>query len=154
MSHEHQNFLNSQQTNYRKTSNISRTLLSNKIVDNSDEVEASHVGAAPTTSSFSTSHLAPMDWARTIARRYKKHLSFGIWCDLYQRFYGISNSLFMPTSVKKIKFPHYWSFLRGIYLCIPLTKPGVGVTKALFVHFSTSKIFNLVKVQVRLSESH
>ena len=68
---------------YRKTSNISRTLLGNKIVDNSDVVGASPVGAAPTTSSFSTKHLAPMDWARTIARRYKKHLSFGIWCDLY-----------------------------------------------------------------------
>ena len=39
---------------YRKTSNISRTLLGNKIVDNSNEVGASPVGAAPTTSSFST----------------------------------------------------------------------------------------------------
>ena len=29
-----------------------------------------------------------MDWAKTTARRYKKHLRFGIWCDLYQRFYG------------------------------------------------------------------
>ena len=32
-----------------KTSNISRTLVGNKIVDNSDVVGASHVGAAPTT---------------------------------------------------------------------------------------------------------
>ena len=39
---------------YRKTSNISRTLVGNKTVDNSDVVEASPVGAAPTTSSFST----------------------------------------------------------------------------------------------------
>ena len=39
---------------YRKTSNISRTLIGNKIVDNSDLVGASPVGAAPTTSSFST----------------------------------------------------------------------------------------------------
>ena len=39
---------------YRKTSNISRTLVGNKIVDNSDVVVASPVGAAPTTSSFST----------------------------------------------------------------------------------------------------
>ena len=39
---------------YRKTSNISRTLVSNKIVDNSDVVGASPVGAAPTTSSLST----------------------------------------------------------------------------------------------------
>ena len=41
-------------SDYRKTSNISRTLLGNKIVDNSDVVGASPVGTAPTTSSFST----------------------------------------------------------------------------------------------------
>ena len=40
--------------NYRKTSNIDRTLVGNKIVDNSDVVGASPAGAAPTTSSFST----------------------------------------------------------------------------------------------------
>ena len=39
---------------YRKISNISRTLVGNKIVDHSDVVGASPVGAAPTTSSFST----------------------------------------------------------------------------------------------------
>ena len=39
---------------YRKTSNIRRTLGGNKIVDHSDVVGASHVSAAPTTSSFST----------------------------------------------------------------------------------------------------
>ena len=40
--------------NYRKTSNISHTLVGNKIVDNWDVVGASPVGAAPTTSSLST----------------------------------------------------------------------------------------------------
>ena len=39
---------------YHKTSNIRRTLAGNKIVDHSDVVGASPVGAAPTTSSFST----------------------------------------------------------------------------------------------------
>ena len=39
---------------YRKTSNISRTLVGHEIVDHSDVVGASPVGAAPTTSSFST----------------------------------------------------------------------------------------------------
>ena len=77
---------------YRETSNISRTLVGSKIVDNSDVVGASPVGAAPTTSSFSTYHLASMDWAKTTAWGYKKYLSFGIWCDLYKRFYGISNN--------------------------------------------------------------
>ena len=39
---------------YRQVSNIRRTLMDNKIVDHSDVVGASPVGAAPTTSSFST----------------------------------------------------------------------------------------------------
>ena len=39
---------------YLKTSNISPTLVGNKIVDHSDVVGASPVGAAPTTFSFST----------------------------------------------------------------------------------------------------
>ena len=39
---------------YRKVSNIRRNLVGNKIVDHSDVVGASPVGAAPTTSSFST----------------------------------------------------------------------------------------------------
>ena len=36
---------------YRQTCNISRTLVGNYINDHSDEVGASPVGAAPTTSS-------------------------------------------------------------------------------------------------------
>ena len=39
---------------YSKISTISRTLVGNEIVDNSDVVGTSPVGAAPTTSSFST----------------------------------------------------------------------------------------------------
>ena len=39
---------------YRQVSNIRRILVGNKIVDNSDVVGASPVGAAPTTSSLST----------------------------------------------------------------------------------------------------
>ena len=43
--------------NYRKTSNISGTLLSNEIVDHSDVIGASPAGAAPTESLFSN-----LDW--------------------------------------------------------------------------------------------
>ena len=39
---------------YRQVSNIGRTLVGNEIVDHSDVVGASPVGAAPTASSFST----------------------------------------------------------------------------------------------------
>ena len=39
---------------YRQTSNISDTLVGNKIADHSDVVGASPVGVAPTISSFST----------------------------------------------------------------------------------------------------
>ena len=42
------------QLTYRQVSNIRRTLVGNWIVDHSDVVGASPVGAAPTTSSFST----------------------------------------------------------------------------------------------------
>ena len=42
---------------YRKTSNISSTLVGNKFFYHWDVVGASPVGAAPTTSSFSTEHL-------------------------------------------------------------------------------------------------
>ena len=43
-----------QNINYLQTSNISRTSVGNKIVENSDVVGALPVGTAPTTSSFST----------------------------------------------------------------------------------------------------
>ena len=62
---------------YRQTSNIGRTLVGNKIIDHSDVVGASPVGAAPTTSSFSTEHLASMEWIETTIRRDEKHLGFG-----------------------------------------------------------------------------
>ena len=39
---------------YRQTSNISRSLVGNKMAHQSDVVGASPIGAAPTTSSFST----------------------------------------------------------------------------------------------------
>ena len=68
---------------YRKVSNISRTLVGNRIIDHSDVVGASPVGAAPTTSSFSTWHLASRDSAKIATRRYGNLLSIGISCVLY-----------------------------------------------------------------------
>ena len=64
-------------TIYRKISRYKRTL-GNKIVDHSDVVGASPVGAAPTTSSFSTLHLASRDSAKTAARQTENLLSVGI----------------------------------------------------------------------------
>ena len=77
---------------YRKTSNIRRILVGTKIADHSDEGGASLVGAAPTTS-FSTRHMASMDWANTAARRDEQHLCFGIGCVLYQRTDGTHQGL-------------------------------------------------------------
>ena len=65
-------------SDYRKISNIRRTLVGYKIVDHSDVVGASPVGAAPTTSSFSTWHVASRDSANTAARQYENLLSVGI----------------------------------------------------------------------------
>ena len=79
---------------YSQVSSIRRTLVGNKIVDHSDVVGAPPVGTAPTTSSFSTKHLVSLDWAKTIARRDEKHLSLGIWCVLYSRFYGTCHAVY------------------------------------------------------------
>ena len=63
--------------NYPQTSDIRHTLvLGNKIDDHSDVVGASPVVAAPTTSSFSTEHLASIDCAKTTARRDEKHFKY------------------------------------------------------------------------------
>ena len=83
---------------YRQTSNISRTWVGNKIADHSVVVGTSPVGAAPTTSSFSTKHLALMDWSKTTARRDENHLSFGIWGVLYYRIYGLYLTSILPGS--------------------------------------------------------
>ena len=68
---------------YHQISNINRTLVGNEIVDHSDVGGASPIGAAPTTSSFSTQHQASMDWANTTGRRDEKHLGVWVWCTLY-----------------------------------------------------------------------
>ena len=106
--HAAQNPKFSQYPSYHQTSNISHTLVGNEIADHSDVVGAAPVGTAPTTSSFWTLQLASMDWAKTTARRDENHLSFVIWCVLYYRIYGKSNTapstaslsfiLMMPTT--------------------------------------------------------
>ena len=64
---------------YFQTSNIGCTLVGNRFVDHS-----ASTGDVLTTSSFSTS----MDWGENTGWRDEKHLSFGIWSALYQRFDG------------------------------------------------------------------
>ena len=74
---------------YHQTCNIRCTLVGNKIINHSDAVGAAPTtdvvgaapkvgtvptGAAPTTSSFSTWHLASMDWANTTVRQEEKPL--------------------------------------------------------------------------------
>ena len=68
---------------YHQVSDTRHTLVGHKINDHSDVVGASPVVAAPTTYSFSTLHLAAMDWAKTTARQDEKHFCLGIGCDLY-----------------------------------------------------------------------
>ena len=82
-----------QKNNYRQVSNIKRTLVGDKIVDHSDIVGASPVGVAPTISSFCTEYLASIDWVKANVRWDENHLSFVIWCHLYQRFYGMYISI-------------------------------------------------------------
>ena len=62
---------------YRQLSNITRTSVGNKIVDHSDVVEASPVGAAPTTSSFSTWHLATLEMGKDNCKMRRETFKFG-----------------------------------------------------------------------------
>ena len=73
----HWNICYSVSFKYLKTSNIKRALVGNKIVDHSDVVGASPVGAAPITSSFSTWYLALRDSTKKAARQYENLLSVG-----------------------------------------------------------------------------
>ena len=61
---------------YRQTSNISRALAGNRIVDHSDVACrrcSNYIFILNLTAEFNRLH----------ARKDKQHLSFGIWCDLY-----------------------------------------------------------------------
>ena len=89
---------------YRKTSNISRISVGDEIVDNSDVVGASPVGAAPTTSSFSTQHLASMDWVKTTARVYKKHLNSGFGAPFTRGFTVTCNIQYQLSNTKFLHF--------------------------------------------------
>ena len=71
---------------YHEVSNISHTLVGNWIVDHSDVVGASPVGAATTTSSFSTQHLASIYCTKTTASREEKHLSLGFGASYIKDF--------------------------------------------------------------------
>ena len=66
---------------YRQNSNISRTLAGNRHVDHSDTVGASPVGVAPTTSLFSTEHLAWIvaDYFRVLATNSP------VWQDIWSK---------------------------------------------------------------------
>ena len=98
---------------YHQTSNISRTLVGNEIVDHSDVVGASPVGAAQTTSSFSTEHLASMDWAKMTARRDEKHLSFGIWWAYigYLTVIVFGHWYILHIGVNSVLFNTFWTRL-------------------------------------------
>ena len=88
---------------YRKTSNIRRTLVGNKIVDHSD-----HRLSALLRLHLHSRHLASMDWAKTADRRDEKHLSDVIWCALYQKVDGISldDNTYMERHVTPTRNTH------------------------------------------------
>ena len=50
-----------------------------------------------------------MDWAKTTARGYKKHFSFGIWCDLYQMLYGMSSGHHRPFEILTYTLYNLWA---------------------------------------------
>ena len=109
--------------------------MSNKIVDHSDVVKASAVGAAPTTSSFSTEHLASLDWATVTARRDEKHLSLGIRCVLYEIFYDNEK-----THTKDIHCQTRHISCKKTRDAFPKSNVGCGPTQAVRLSFMTSHV--------------
>ena len=95
---------------YCHTSNISRTFVGNKMVDHSDVVGASPFGAAPTTSSFSTSIYCTKTTARWDWETYKfydlVHLILGVW------WYIDFATSWMPV----------FSGYQSIYCCVMFTQ--------------------------------
>ena len=68
---------------YSQISNISCSLVGIELGDHSDIVGPLPVRTAPTTSSFPTLLLVPMDGVNTTARQDENHLFSGIWCPLH-----------------------------------------------------------------------
>ena len=62
---------------YRQTSSISHSLVGNKFVDHSDVVGTSPVGDSPTTSSYSTKHVALMDRKQRKLQYEREIFKFG-----------------------------------------------------------------------------
>ena len=93
--------------NYHQISNIRHTLIGNKTVDHSNIIEASPVGAAPTTSSFSTQHLTSIDCAETTVRRDDRHLIFVIGISYIRDF--TVNWCFVKYSLCVLFVRSWWS---------------------------------------------
>ena len=86
---------------YRQISNIRFTIVGNTVIDHSDVVGASPVGAAPTTSSLWTKHLASMDRAQITARLDENHLRFG--ASYIREFTGITQWQWQKQDTDKTK---------------------------------------------------
>ena len=103
---QHFTSLGHRTTTYPQTYNIRRTLVGNRMVDHTDVVGAWSVGVARTTLSFSTDHLASLDWERTTARRDEKHFKY--W-DLIRVILGIWRlSLHILSYRRKIWYCEPW----------------------------------------------
>ena len=120
---------------YHQTSNISRTLVGNKSVDLPGVVGASPVGAAPTTSSLLTWHLAGFnilhkDNCKTRGETFQ-FLGFGVSYIIQFMVYNPS-LIFRSLDLKRNQFTkqalmthgdfmtwkcllYYWPFVRGIH---------------------------------------
>ena len=101
---------------YRQISNTSHTFVGNWIVDHSDVVGAAPVGAAPSTSSFSTWYMASKDWAKTANCKTRREtfkfwdlvrLVLKSWRYLYKIY--ISQVLNMASEQKTYRYvPHIY----------------------------------------------
>ena len=71
---------------YHETSNISRTIISNKIVDHSDVVGAWPVGVVPTHTSIFDLTTGFNGLGKDNCKTRGETSNLGIWCVIYKRF--------------------------------------------------------------------
>ena len=73
---------------YRQSCNIRGSLVGNKIVDHSDVVGASPIGAAPTTSSVSIWNMSSVDWTnwRQLQDEARNNLLLGVGATYFTGF--------------------------------------------------------------------
>ena len=121
--------------------------MGNRIADHSDVVGASPIGAAPTTSSFSTWHPASRDSAKAVARQYENLLNvwdlvrliLGIWLYVPKGLFGDKSAMIQIVARRQaitLRHQAKMSFKNNISIAGKIIGVGVGRVPNPFTKYS------------------